>query len=80
MSSLTPDLSMFYSSGSAGSAPSSPVNRRRSDKGDQSPGGQSVGGQVMRPASAGLGQVGSGPGSIHTSLPVYTSQGPTVSR
>ena len=75
MSSLTPDLSMFYSSSSAGSAPSSPVTRRRHDDtcdtgGDHSPGVSPVT-SVTRPASA----------AAHTSLPMFTSQGPAkVSR
>lgn len=43
MSSLTPDLSMFYSSSSAGSAPSSPVSKRK------------MASVTSRPASAGPG-------------------------
>ena len=47
MSSLiTPDLSVFYSSSSAGSAPSSPVNRRKMSATSQSS-------NSSRPASAG---------------------------
>jgi len=56
VSSLTPDLSFFSSTASAGSAPSSPMNKRK----------QGVGG-LSRPASAGP-----------TSLPVFTSQGPST--
>eukprot|EP00090_Calanus_glacialis_P001559 TRINITY_DN11131_c0_g1_i2.p1 TRINITY_DN11131_c0_g1~~TRINITY_DN11131_c0_g1_i2.p1 ORF type:complete len:764 (-),score=139.71 TRINITY_DN11131_c0_g1_i2:1070-3361(-) len=55
-SSLTPDLSFFSSITSAGSAPSSPVNKRK----------QGVS-SMTRPASAGP-----------TSLPVFTSQGPST--
>ena len=43
MSSLTPDLSMFYSTSSAGSAPSSPVSKRK------------MASVTSRPASAGPG-------------------------
>ena len=46
MTSLTPDLSVFYSSSSAGSAPSSPVNRRKMSATSQSS-------ASSRPASAG---------------------------
>lgn len=47
MSSLTPDLSVFYSTSSAGSAPSSPVNRRKMSATSQSSA------SVSRPTSAG---------------------------
>jgi len=56
ISSITPDLSFFSSTASAGSAPSSPVNKRK----------QAVS-SMTRPASAGP-----------TSLPVFTSQGPST--
>jgi len=56
VSNLTPDLSFFNSVTSAGSAPSSPVNKRK----------QGVA-SLNRPASAGP-----------TSLPVFTSQGPST--
>ena len=58
---LSPDLSMFYSAASAGSAPTSPATRRRPEG--------------SRPASS----ASAGPGA-HCSLPVFTSQGPSVSR
>ena len=46
MSSLTPDLSVFYSTSSAGSAPSSPVTRRKMSASSPSS-------TTSRPASAG---------------------------
>ena len=60
MSSLTPDLSVFYSNSSAGSAPSSPVSRRKMSATSQNSTSAS-----SRPSSAGP-----------VSLPVFTSQGP----
>jgi len=60
MSSLTP---LFTST--AGSAPSSPVNKRKTATMNSPSGGN------IRPASA-------GPGHCHASLPVYTSQGPSL--
>ena len=67
VSSLTPNLSMFYSASSAGSAPSSPVSKRKSPTSARlkSPGS-------TRPASAGLGAM--------SSLPVFTSQGPSCAQ
>ena len=59
MSSLTPDLSMFYSASTAGSAPSSPLTSKRKMASVTSSPGQ-------RPASA-------CPGAMMTSLPMVSS-------
>ena len=63
MSSLTPDLSMFYSASTAGSAPSSPVTSKRKMTSVTSSPGHLV---TSRPASA-------GPGAMMSSLPVVSS-------
>ena len=57
MSSLTPDLSVFYSNSSAGSAPSSPVNRRKMSASSQSSSRPTSAGPVSLPVftSAGPG-------------------------